>query len=107
MTSPVAENDDVPAVLVTSSRPSSVVSVDCAETLAPVGVVPDAVAVFTTLPPVTSAAVAVWLAGHVIDAPGASEATGIVGEHVPTTAFGSFTVTFVNGAVPVFVVTML
>ena len=106
MTSPAAENDDVPAVLVTSSRPSSVVSVDCADTVAPAGVPPDAVAVLTMFPPATSAAVAVWLAGQVIEAPAASDAAGTVGEHEPSVAFGSVTVTFVSGAVPVFVVTI-
>src|SRR5580765_4365811 len=51
------------------------VSLDVAVTGAPVGGVPDAVAVLTTWPASTSAWVVVYVAEHVVDAPGARVVT--------------------------------
>ena len=67
-------------------------------TAAPVGGVPDAVAVLFTVPASTSACVSVYVFVQVVVAAGASVETGQ--ETVPT--FGSLTPTLVNVTLPVF-----
>ncbi|MEU8385216.1 hypothetical protein [Streptosporangium sp. NPDC048865] len=53
-------------------------------TAGPVGGVPDAVAVFTTVPASTSACVVTYILVHVVEAPGASVVTGhVTAEGVP------------------------
>ena len=64
------------------------------------GGVPVAVAAFTTLPAVTSAAVTTCVAGQVVVAPAASVPGSAIGAQVPSTAFGSLTVTFCIAVVP-------
>ena len=69
----------------------------------PTGGVPDAVAVFTTEPASTSACVTRYEAVHVVDAPGANDATGHVTADRPGN--GSATPTEVSVTFPVFVTT--
>ena len=71
------------------------------------GGVPVAVAVFTTLPAVTSAGVTSWVAVQVVVAPALSVPGSAIGAQVPSTAFGSFTVTLLIGRPPVFSTTRL
>jgi hypothetical protein len=70
-------------------------------TAAPVGGVPDAVAVLFTVPASTSAWVTVYVAVQVVEIPGSSEVTGH--ETVPT--FESLTPTVVSVTLPVFFTT--
>jgi hypothetical protein len=69
-----------------------------ADTAAPVGGVPDALAVLFTTPASTSACVSRYVFVHVVDTPGASCVTG----HVTVPTFGSLTPTLVNVTLPVF-----
>src|SRR5262245_13361248 len=55
---------------------AGIVTLDSAVTSAPTGGVPDAVPVLVMLPAFTSACVVVYVAVHVIDAPGASAVSG-------------------------------
>ncbi len=94
--------DGVPACL---SRVISGVAVigavteSVAVTADPVGGVPEAVAVLTTWPASTSACFSVYVAVHVVEAPGARVVTGQV--TVPT--FASVTFTACRVTLPVFV----
>ena len=72
-----------------------------ADTAAPVGGVPDALAVLFTTPASTSACVSRYVFVHVVDTPGASCVTG----HVTVPTFGSLTPTLVNVTLPVFFTT--
>ena len=85
----------------TASLASGVVTAPDAAIEPPSSFVADAVAVFV-YEPLRSAATTVWVAGQLIDAPGTSDATGTVGAHGPSAAFGSDTVTFDRVAVPAF-----
>ena len=73
--------------------------VSVAVTSVPLGSVPVTVAELSTTPASTSAWVSVYVAVHVVDAPGASVVTGQ--ETVPT--FGSSTTTPVRVTLPVLV----
>ena len=99
ITSPACRNDALGDVLVTASLLTGVTTLADAVVAAPPGAVPDADAVLV-YEPARSAATTVWVAGQVIVPPGASVATGSAGVHVPSTAFGSATETFVSEAVP-------
>ncbi len=68
--------------------------------------VPVASAVFTTVPAVTSPGVTTCVAGQVVVAPAASVPGSAIGAQVPSTAFGSITVTPVMATLPVLVTTM-
>ena len=76
---------------------------EASDTVEPVGEVPAATAVFCTVPASRSACVTVWVAAHVIAAPGARLATGIDGEHEPSVALASVTFTLESVTLPVFV----
>ena len=74
-------------------------------TAAPVGGVPDTVAVFTTEPASTSDCVTVYVAEHVVDPPGTKLVTGHVTADNPGN--GSATVIAVRVTLPVFNTTKL
>jgi hypothetical protein len=78
------------------------VTVDVAVTVAPFGPVPEAVPVLVTLPLLTSACVVVYVAVHVLEAPGASVLTApqSMSERPGS---GSVTPTDVKVTLPVFV----
>ena len=105
-TSPMALNDAVDVVFTTRSALYGVVALPERVTATPPGAVPEAVAVFVYGDP-RSPATTVWLAEQTIIDPGPSRPTGTAGEHEPSVAFGSLTVTFESGAVPELVTTIV
>jgi hypothetical protein len=80
---------------------------DASDVVPPTGFVPDEFATLCTTPAFRSACVTECEAEHVIDAPGANDATGIAGVHEPSTAFASLTVTLLIVTFPVFVATIV
>ena len=73
----------------------------------PVGGVPVEVATLVMVPASRSAWVTVWVAPQLMEAPGAKEATGVVGVQVPTVALASATVTLVKVTLPLLVAVMV
>jgi hypothetical protein len=101
---PAVVPDGVPACLssaIAGDRVTGVLTELVPVTAAPVGGVPVAVAVLFTTPASTSACVSVYDFVHVVDAPGASDATGQ--DTGPT--FGSETPTLVSVTLPAFLTT--
>jgi hypothetical protein len=100
---PTVFPDGVPACLSNVIVLVRVIGVDVlsvAVTAAPVGGVPDAVAVLSTTPAFTSAWVNVYVAVHVRDAPGASAPPG----QLTAPTFASVTLTGFSVTLPVFVI---
>jgi hypothetical protein len=98
---PVTEPVGTPACLsnvIPGERVIGVTTELTAVTAAPVGGVPDTVAVLFTVPASTSACVSGYVFVHVVDAPGASWVTG----HDTGPTLGSFTPTLVSETLPVF-----
>ena len=95
--------DAVFAIVIDGLLVKVTVAVSSSVTVAPAGDVPAAVAVLTIDPASTSAWVTVYVAAHVVDAPGASVAAGHVIADRPGS--GSVTPTALNVTLPVFVTT--